>query len=325
MPALRPIGHEDRLSLVEHLDELRTRIIWIIVAFGVAFAFTYWQNDAVLDIVNKPVVNALKPGKNPKDQLGQTSVFQQRVGLMALQLSQALPAIERSAASPKDKAAIRQAAAAAKAAAVATPTNQARRPVTFGITEPFLTTFKVAGFAAILLALPIILYQLYAFLLPAFTDRERRAVTPVLFGIPLLFIAGVAFGYFIALPRAANFLLNFNEQNFDIQLRAQDYYSFSITFLAVIGLLFQVPMAVMALVRLGIVSVAQLRKNRGYVVLAVAVVAAVATPTPDPVTMLVCMAPLLILFELSILGASVLERRRAASEDLDDDELDLID
>src|SRR3954451_4272854 len=326
MPALRPIGHEDRLSLVEHLDELRTRIIWIIVAFGVAFAFTYWQNDAVLDIVNKPVVNALKPGKNPKDQLGQTSFFQQRVALMALQLSEALPAIERSAATPKDKAAIRQAAAAAKAAAVATPTNQARRPVTFGITEPFLTTFKVAGYAAILLALPIILYQLYAFILPAFTDRERRAVTPVLFGIPLLFIAGVAFGYFIALPRAANFLLNFNEQNFDIQLRAQDYYSFSITFLAVIGLLFQVPMAVMALVRLGIVSVAQLRKNRGYVVLAVAVVAAVATPTPDPVTMLICMAPLLVLFELSILGASVLERRRENNAEPDDsDDLDLID
>ena len=325
MPALRPIGHEERLSLVEHLDELRTRIIWIIVAFGVAFAFTYWQNDAVLDIVNKPVVNALKPGKNPKDQLGQTSVFQQRVGLMALQLSQALPAIERSAASPKDKAAIRQAAVAAKAAAVATPTNQARRPVTFGITEPFLTTFKVASYAAILLVLPFLLFQIYAFILPAFTSQERRAVFPVLLMIPALFIGGVLFGYFVALPRAANFLLNFNEQNFDIQLRAQDYYSFSITFLAVIGLLFQVPMAVMALVRLGIVSVAQLRKNRGYVVLAVAVVAAVATPTPDPVTMLVCMAPLLILFELSILGASVLERRRAKSEDLDDDELDLID
>ena len=325
MPALRPIGHEDRLSLVEHLDELRTRLIWCIIAFGIAFAFTYWQNDAVLDIVNKPVTKAFKPGKNPKDQLGQTSVFQQRLGLMALQLSQALPAIERSAASPQDKRAVEQAAIAAKAAANATPTNQARRPVTFGITEPFLTTFKVAGYAAILLALPILLYQFYAFILPAFTDRERRAVLPVLLGIPLLFIAGVAFAYFIALPRAANFLLNFNEQNFDIQLRAQDYYSFSITFRASIGLLFQVPMAVMALVRLGIVSVAQLRKNRGYVVLGVAIVAAIATPTPDPVTMLVCMAPLLILFELSILGASVLERRREESGDLDDDELDLID
>src|SRR4051794_728433 len=183
MPALRPIGHEDRLSLVEHLDELRTRIIWCILAFVIAFGFTYWQNDAILDIVNKPVTKAFKPGKNPKDQLGQTAVFQQRLGTMALQLSQALPAVERSAASAQDKAQIAQATKAAQAAAIATPTNQARRPVTFGITEPFLTTFKIASYAAILLVLPILLYQIYAFILPAFTNRERRAIVPVLLGI----------------------------------------------------------------------------------------------------------------------------------------------
>jgi sec-independent protein translocase protein TatC len=324
MPPLRPIGHEDRLSLVEHLDELRSRIIWVILAFAVAFSFTYWQNDGVLDIVNRPVAQAFKPGKNPKDQLGQTTLFQQRVGKLAEELSTALPAIERSAATPADKTAIGKAADAAKAAAEAKPSNLARRPITFGITEPFLTTFKVASYAAILLILPFLLFQAYAFVLPAFTGRERRAVLPVLIGIPFLFIGGVAFGYFVALPRAANFLLNFNEQNFDIQLRAQDYYSFSITFLAAIGLLFQVPMGVLALTRLGIVSVARLRKNRGYVVLGTAVVAAIATPTPDPVTMLVCMAPLLILFELSILGASFLERRREA-EDPDEDDYELSD
>ena len=96
------------------------------------------------------------------------------------------------------------------------------------------------------------------------------------------------------------------------------------TFLAAIGFLFQVPMGVLALTRLGIVSVAQLRKNRGYVLLATAVVAAIATPTPDPITMLVTMAPLVILFELSILAASVLERRKGDADD-DEDELDLYD
>jgi sec-independent protein translocase protein TatC len=318
MPPLRPIGHEDRLSLVEHLDELRTRIILCIVAFAVAFAFTYWQNDEVLDLVNKPVVSAFKPGKDPKDQLGQTSVFNQRLGVMSSELARALGAVERSAASPADKAALERAARAARAAAEATPTNVARRPITFGVTEPFLTTFKVASYAAILLVLPFLLFQVYAFILPAFTDKERRAVLPVLLLIPLLFIGGVLFGYFVALPRAADFLLNFNEQNFDIQLRAQDYYSFSVTFLAAIGLLFQVPMGVLALTRLGVVSVAQLRKNRGYVILGTAVVAAIATPTPDPVTMLITMAPLVVLFELSILGASLLERRREAVGPEDD-------
>ena len=172
--------------------------------------------------------------------------------------------------------------------------------------------------------LPFLLFQAYSFILPAFTSKERRAVLPILLMIPLLFVGGVLFGYFVALPRAANFLLNFNEQNFDIQLRAQDYYSFSVTFLAAIGFLFQVPMGVLALTRLGIVSVAQLRKNRGYVLLGTAVVAAVATPTPDPITMLVTMAPLVVLFELSILAASVLERRKGAADD-DEDDFDLYD
>jgi sec-independent protein translocase protein TatC len=322
MPPLRPIGHDDRLSLVEHLDELRTRLILCIVAFALAFGFTYWQNDEVLDIVNKPVVNAFKTNdENPKDKLGQTSVFQRRVGELAQQLSEALPAIERSATSEADKKAIAEATAAAEGVAEATPTNVAQRPITFGITEPFLTTFKVSSYAAILLVLPFLLFQAYAFILPAFNQREKRAVLPVLVMIPLLFIGGVLFGYFVALPRAANFLLNFNEQNFDIQLRAQDYYAFSVTFLAAIGFLFQVPMGVLALTRLGIVSVAQLRKNRGYVLLATAVIAAIATPTPDPITMLVTMAPLVILFELSILAASVLERRRPEADDEDDFDL----
>ncbi|MEJ7783208.1 MAG: twin-arginine translocase subunit TatC, partial [Solirubrobacteraceae bacterium] len=310
MPPIRSIGHEDRLSLVEHLDELRTRLVLCIVAFVLAFSFTYWQNDAVLDIINRPVVNAFKPGSNPKDQLGQTSLFQKRLGKLAQELSEALPAIQNSDASTADKAAVAEAAAAAAAAAEAAPDSVAQRPITFGITEPFLTTFKVASYAAILLVLPFLLFQAYAFILPAFTTKERRAVLPILVLIPLLFIGGVLFAYFVALPKAADFLLNFNEQNFDIQLRAQDYYSFSVTFLASIGFLFQVPMGVLALTRLGIVSVAQLRKNRGYVLLATAVVAAVVTPTPDPITMLITMAPLVVLFELSILGASFLEGRR---------------
>jgi sec-independent protein translocase protein TatC len=148
-------------------------------------------------------------------------------------------------------------------------------------------------------------------------------VFPLLLMVPTLFAAGVAFGYFVALPRAAHFLLNFNSDQFDIQLRAQDYYSFAVLFLGAIGLLFQVPIGVLALTRLGIVTPRQLRKNRGYVVLGVAVVAAVVTPTPDPVTMLITMAPMVVLFELSILLASALERRRAREAALDDD-LDLL-
>ncbi len=145
-------------------------------------------------------------------------------------------------------------------------------------------------------------------------------MVPVLVLVPVLFIAGVLFGYFEALPRAAHFLLNFNSSNFDIELRAQDYYSFSITFLAALGLVFQVPVVIMGLIRLRIVSTRQLRKNRGYAILLIAIIAAVVTPTPDPVTMLITMAPLVLLFELSILLAWILERRLPAEEEWDEDD-----
>jgi sec-independent protein translocase protein TatC len=132
--------------------------------------------------------------------------------------------------------------------------------------------------------------------------------------VPFLFLSGVAFGYFVALPRAVNFLLNFNGGSFDILVQAREYYRFAVILLLVIGLLFQIPVGVLAITRLGVVSAATLAKNRGYVILAIAVVAAVATPTPDPVTMLVAMAPLVLLWEVSLIVARVVERRTAARE-----------
>ena len=195
--------------------------------------------------------------------------------------------------------------------------------MTLGVAEPFVTTFTIAGYAALLLSLPFLLYQAYAFVLPAFTPSERRAALPLMVLVPVLFVGGVAFGYFLALPRAVDFLQNFNDDAFDILIRAADYYRFSIVLLAVIGLLFQIPVGVLAVTRLGVVSGRQLQRNRGYVVLGIAVLAAVATPTPDPVTMLVAMAPLVALFELSVLLVRIFERSGrwnvAARWDVDDD------
>jgi sec-independent protein translocase protein TatC len=224
----------------------------------------------------------------------------------------------------RDAAAQNAAAANAQAAAAAAvPTNRGRQPITLGVTEPFVTTFTVAGYAALLLSLPFILWQAYAFVLPAFSPAERRVALPLMIMVPFLFVCGVAFGYFIALPRAINFLQNFNDQSFDILIRASDYYKFAVVLLAVIGLLFQIPVGVLAVTRLGIISARQLAKNRGYVILGLSVVAAVATPTPDPVTMLIAMAPLVILFELSILMARIMERRwERRSESLWDDDDD---
>jgi sec-independent protein translocase protein TatC len=143
--------------------------------------------------------------------------------------------------------------------------------------------------------------------------------------VPVLFIAGAAFGYFVVLERAVQFLQNFNDDSFDILLQAKDYFKFAVLFVAGVGLLFQIPVGVLAITRLGIFTPRQLAKNRGYVILGIAVLAAVATPTPDPFTMSIAMAPLIVLFELSILLARWIGRIRPPGEDRwgeDDDDDD---
>jgi len=241
---IKPVSHEDRLSLVEHLDELRTRLVVCAAAFGVALALCFWQNHLLLEIASGPL--------------------------------------------PDDK-----------------------QLITFGVTEPFTTTLTVAAYGAIALALPVVLYQAYAYVLPAFSATERRVVLPIVLLAPVLFLAGIAFSYFIVMPAAINFLLNFNDSEFNIQVRAREYYSFfSMTMIAG-GLVFQLPLAILAATRTGLVKVEQLSANRRYAYLAIAVLAA-ALPGVDPISMLIEMVPLLALYELSILLARAFGRPKAA-------------
>jgi len=243
---VKAVSHEDRLTLVEHLDELRTRLLVCLAAFGVALALCFWQNHLLLEIAGGPL-------PDNHDQL-----------------------------------------------------------ITFGVTEPFTTTLTVSVYGALVLALPVLLFQLYAYVLPAFSKAERRVVLPILLLFPVLFLAGIAFAYFVVMPAAVSFLLNFNDSQFNIQVRARDYYSFfSMTEIAC-GLIFQLPLAIIAVTRLGIVSIDQLTENRRYAYLAIAILAA-ALPGVDPVTMLIEMVPLLVLYELSILLARVFARPGAAA------------
>jgi sec-independent protein translocase protein TatC len=196
------------------------------------------------------------------------------------------------------------------ATAAAAPEAGGRRPVTLGVGEPFTVTFRVVGYAALLLSLPLLLYQAYAFILPAFSPREREVAMPLMAMVPFLFVGGVVFAYYFVLPNAINFLQNFNDDNYDILLQARDFYKFSIMVLMVMGILFQVPIGILAVTRVGIVTPAQLRKNRRYAILVIAILA-MLLPGQDPVTMLLMMAPLILLFEGSILLAAVLDRRAA--------------
>ena len=235
MAKIRPVAYEDRLTLVEHLDELRSRLIIALVAFAVALGLCFWQNNLLLEIANGPL-----PGD--------------------------------------------------------------REPITFGVAEPFTTTLTVAAYFAILISLPVILYEAYAFVLPALSPRERQVIVPYLIAAPFLFIGGVVFAYFVVIPAATEFLLNFNESEFQIQVRARDYYSFFALTEISVGLLFQVPIAILAVTRLGIVTPDQITANRRYAVLVIAIVA-MLLPGTDPITMLLSMVPLVLLFEGSLLLA----------------------
>src|ERR687887_1073753 len=188
MGVVRPVGHDERLSLVEHLDELRSRLIYCIVGFVICFAICYWQNHWLLQAVNKPLQSTqnLDGKKRSKDPLEEAARFQIRsgeaqkaaaqalrtesqvmAGLAAEQsLKPALRAKAQQASRQLEQAAVKQATAFA-----AVPTNRGRQPITLGVTEPFVTTFTVAAYAALLLSLPFILWQGYAFLLPPFSPQ----------------------------------------------------------------------------------------------------------------------------------------------------------
>ena len=163
---------------------------------------------------------------------------------------------------------------------------------------------------SLVLALPLILFELYGFVLPAFSLPERRTVLPLLICVPFLFATGVAFGYLVVLPAAVHFLQNFNSSQFNAMIQANQYYKFAATVLLAMGLSFQAPIAIVGSVRLGLVTPRQLRHNRRYAILACAAVAAFLPG--DAFTLLLETVPLYLLYEASILIASVVARRDAA-------------
>jgi len=316
MPAkLRPIGYESQLSIVEHLDELRTRLIISLLTVVVAFGISFWQNHQLLRLIDTPLAQQtqqqVRAGHGP---LGASYTVQQRTRDVAQQLANVVILLKNQKQAPTVTASLGQVQQNLNRDVKrlsAAPSGD--RPVTLGIGEPFTTTVTVTLLFALILSLPVLLLQAYGFLMPAFEPRQRRRMLPVTCSIPVLFAAGVAFGYFVVLPAALHFLQNFNSSEFNVLVQASQYYKFAATMLLAMGLLFQVPVAIFAVTRAGIVTPRQLRANRRYAVLACGAVAAVLPG--DAITLLLETLPLYLLFEVSVLIASAAdrrERRRAA-------------
>ena len=183
--------------------------------------------------------------------------------------------------------------------------------MTLGVGEPFTATVRVAAWAALLLSLPILLYQAYAFVLPAFSPRERQVALPMMLLVPFLFIAGVVFALLHGpaerdpVPAELQRRLVRHPPAGAATTTGSRSWSWS-----AMGLCFQVPIGILAVTRVGIVSTRQLRKSRRYAILVIAVVA-MLLPGQDPITMLSLMVPLIVLYEGSILLCILLDRRAA--------------
>jgi sec-independent protein translocase protein TatC len=245
----RRLGHGEEATLVEHLDELRSRLIIALFAIVPLFVLTFAFHERIMEWLTEPL--------------------------------------------PTDK-----------------------KLVTFGVTEPFTVSVKVSLIAALALALPIILWQTWAFFAPALSPHFERVVLTFVALATGLFVAGVAFMYVIVLPRALTFLTSYDDNLYNVQIRASYYYSFAALTLLAGGLAFLMPIFVLGLVRLRVLTSDRLRKNRStaFVVL---LIFAILLPTVDPVSLAFETIPLLILFETSIWISVLMERRweRAWDED----------
>ena len=244
----RRLRHGEEATLVEHLDELRTRLFVSLGALLIGLIVGYVFHAHLIHWLNRPL---------PQGRVG--------------------------------------------------------RPLTFGVAEPFLTSFKISLFAGFLLALPVILWQLWSFLAPAVEEHTERMVVAFVFLATALLVAGIFFGYFVALPAAVHYLTNYDKSLYDIRIRAKDYYSFATMVMLSMAVVFELPVFVVGLTRTGILTTQKLRKNRriGYAVVAVI---AVALPGVDPVTTVMEGIPLAALYECSIWAAVLLDRRSKRAE-----------
>jgi sec-independent protein translocase protein TatC len=310
---LRPIGHEERLSVVDHLDELRSRLFVSLAVLLVAFGVCFWQNHRLLHVLDRALPHVSTVGQHGLAAVRSETVRERR-GL--LESAGALRALAISGGmSTGAQHALAQAAQGLTAAADSLPKNASNqeKPITIGVGESFTTTLTVAAYFALLVSLPLLIYEGYAFVIPALNPQERNVAKPLMAIAPILFILGVAFAYAVIMPPAVRFLQGYNNQEFDVLVQAKQYYTFEILTMLGVGLAFQMPLGLLGLHRLGVVDGSTLTRHWRYAVVIIAVIAA-ALPGADPVTTGLEALPLVVLLLASIVMLKIADRRRAARE-----------
>ena len=190
---------------------------------------------------------------------------------------------------------------------------QGSRMIATGVITPFLIPMKIAFMAAFILALPVILYQAWAFVAPGLYAHEKKLVLPLVVSSTLLFLTGILFCYFIVFGKVFAFIAGFAPKSITVAPDIEAYFNFVLGMFMAFGLAFEVPVIVVVLVLAGIVTVEQLREWRGYVVVAIFIIAAIVTP-PDVVSQIALALPMCLLYEVGIVFGQIITKRKAAAE-----------
>lgn len=185
--------------------------------------------------------------------------------------------------------------------------------VAIDVASPFFAPIKLAFFVALIVSMPVLLYQAWAFVAPGLYKHERRLAKPLLVSAVLLFYLGCAFAYFIMLPAVFAFLTATTPSGVAMMTDISRYLDFVLIIFLAAGLSFEMPIAVVVLVALGVVQPAQLRQSRGYVIVGIFIIAAIITP-PDALSQLMLGIPMVLLYEVGVIAASVVARRKSASD-----------
>lgn len=192
--------------------------------------------------------------------------------------------------------------------------------VNLALTEAFANRMRVALIAGLVLSLPVILYQIWRFVAPGLYVNERRYIAAFAVSLTLLFFGGAAFGYRYIFPTTLAFFARFGGAEMPAYISQASYLNFAFWMFVAFGVVFETPLAIILLARFGIVDPKRLARQRKYVVLIAFVIAAVVTPTPDVFTQSMLAVPMYMLFEVGLIGARIIGRRRAREAEEDDDE-----
>lgn len=252
------LSAEDRLTLFEHLDELRRRLFVCLVAATVGVLVAALFNGFMFEILLRPL--------------------------------RQIPNLPESATSI----------------------------TTFSPAEPFMVSLKVWVVGGLIMASPVIIYELWAFLAPAFTANEKKYFYPVVFATTILFFIGVAMAYFLVLPKGLSFLLTFSAGFFNVQLRASEYFTFMALFILAFGVVFELPVVLVLLAKVGVIDDRFLRKNRRWAIVLLAFAAAIITPSQDAFSMLAMFVPLYVLYEVSIVVSRFVQPKRVDAPAVED-------